>query len=491
MLHGRAVIDLHNARTHRDEKIVHDNMLTNWISDYMRPPAFLQTCIGDPASASARTWGGISPTVVLGGLMMFGSQLSNDATDYLFPRPSVAKMIAHGNREAYSGTDLSRGSFNAAQSSQSASSLTQVWDFTQEQGNGTIASLGLCHNLMGKIGSGQDTDSENNSTGKVNLYNNSVNAQDGFILGATAALTPVSSRYYSMYINKVTGYCYTMTVYNGKIVTKKKKLPLGERLNLLDETVPTNVPPYLSNLTSAETITEVDVSSHLGNTSSGAAWVDAVNGILYLLDLSSAWTSGSKTLVAFNIEAGTFTTSTVTNNTGVQLGVIPNTYYTGIFAISEGLLYIPRYNSKEIYYINLADNTDCGKVQYNDGTDFTIDINFAIGKCLFLKWGSMLMCSDQLYRSADTYTYPAKLIDAKKAYHLNLVAPSTMSGGITNVACQFPARLIVANCSAGGNDIIVTQPMYGLATKNNLESAVTKTADMTMRVTYTVTDQAE
>lgn len=489
MLHGKAVIELHNMRTHQSKRIVHHNMLTNWASDYMKPPAFLHTMIGDPASASSRTWGGISPTIALGGLMMFGSQLSSDATDYLFPRPSVAKMIAHGNREAYSGTDVSRGSFNAAQSSQSAGNLTQVWDFTQEQGNGTIASLGLCHNLMGKIGSGQDVDSENDSTGKVNLYSN--NAQDGYILGATAALTPVSGRYYSMYINKVTGYCYTMTLNNGKITTKKKKLPLGERLNLLDETIPTNIPPYLSNLTSAETITEVDVSSHLGNTNAGAAWVDAVNGVLYLLDLRSAWTSGSKTLVAFDIEAGTFTTSTVTNNTGVQLGVAPYGYETGCFAISGGLLYIPRYNSKEVYYINLADNTDCGKVQYNDGTDFNIGNNFAMSKCLFLQWGSMLMCSDQLYRDVDTYTYPAKLIDAKKAYHLNLVAPSTMSGGITNVACQFPARLIVANCAAGGNNVITTQPIYGLATKNNLESAVTKTADMTMRVTYTVTDQAE
>ena len=483
MLHGKAVIELHNTRTHQSKRIVHHNMLTNWVRDYLKPASFLQTMIGDPASINTRSWGGVSPSIMLGGLLMFGSALSNDADDYLFPKPSVAKMIAHGNREAYSGADLLRGSFNAAQSSQSAGNLTQVWDFTQEQGNGTIASLGLCHNLMGKIGSGQDINSEDNSTGKVNLYANL--AQDGYIVNATAGFTPASGDYYAVYINKITGDAYAVTLHNGKITTKKRKFPLGERLNLLEETVPLSLPPAYASITSAETITEVDVSSVLGSTSAAACWLDADNGILYILDLRTAWSSGAKTLLAYDIEAGTYTTSSVTNNTGVQLGVAPNAFYVGMIAVVDGFLYVPRYNSKEIYFIKLSDNTDCGKVVYNDGTDLMLSDNFSIGKTVFLKTGSMLLMSSQLWRNEDTYTACAKLIDARKAYHINLVAPSTQSDNISTTCGAIGARNIL-----GGNDVIVTQPLFCLATKNNLESAVTKTADMTMRVTYTVTDSA-
>jgi len=489
MFHGKAVIELHNTRTHQSKRIVHHNMLTNWTRDYLKPPAFLHTMIGDASSINVRSWGGISPTIMLGGLLMFGSALSNDADDYLFPKPSVAKMIAHGNREAYSGADLTRGSFNAAQSSQTPGTLTQVWDFTQEQGNGTIASLGLCHNLMGKIGSGQDMNSEDSSTGKVNLYNNA--AQDGYIMNGTAAFSPVSNRPYAVYINKITGDAYSVTLYNGKITTKKRKFPLGERLNLLEETILPSVPGTYSTLTSKETITEVDVTAQLGNTSAAACWIDADNGIAYFLDLLTAWSSGAKTLLAFDIEDGTFTTSTVTNNTGVQLGVTPNTFYCGMIAVVDGFLYVPRYNSKEIYFINLSDNTDCGKVKYNDDTDLLLADNFAMGRTVFLKTGSLLLCSTQLYRSADTYTNAAKLIDGKKAYHINLVAPSTMTSGITNTACNYAARNILCYGAAGGNDVAASQSLLALATKNNLESAVTKTADMTMRVTYTVTDAAE
>ena len=270
-----------------------------------------------------------------------------------------------------------------------------------------------------------------------------------------------------------------------KISDEIKKCVHFRRLNLLEETVPPEVPPSYASITSAETITEVDASSVLGSTDAAACWLDADNGILYILDLRTAWSSGAKTLLAFDIEAGTYTTSNVTNNTGVQLGVAPNTFYVGMIAVVDGFLYLPRYNSKEIYFVNLSDNTDCGKVKFNDDTDLLLSDNFSIGKTVFLKTGSMLLMSSQLWRSEDTYTACAKLIDARKAYHINLVAPSTQSNDISNTCGAIGARNILY---ARGNDVIVTQPLFCLATKNNLESAVTKTADMTMRVTYTVTD---
>ena len=76
MLHGKAVIELHNTRTHQSKRIVHHNMLTNWVRDYLKPASFLQTMIGDPAAIHARSWGGVSPSIMLGGLLMFGSTLN-------------------------------------------------------------------------------------------------------------------------------------------------------------------------------------------------------------------------------------------------------------------------------------------------------------------------------------------------------------------------------------------------------------------------------
>ena len=146
MLHGRAIIDLHNTRTHKDERIVHDNMLTNWIRDSIKPWTIHR--LGRPAVET------LGYDDIFGGLMMFQSALSNDADDYLFPSPHVNKMIAHGNNQTYSGTDLTRGSYNESQSSGDDGSITKVWDFTQEQGNGTIASLGLCSIRFAICGNG-------------------------------------------------------------------------------------------------------------------------------------------------------------------------------------------------------------------------------------------------------------------------------------------------------------------------------------------------
>jgi hypothetical protein len=93
------------------------------------------------------------------GVILFEDEVTNNADDYCFP--AANKMIAHGDDQAYSGSDLTRGSFNTELSSSSKTEMVSVWDWTQERGNGTISALGLCNRWSGGIGSGQATPDEN------------------------------------------------------------------------------------------------------------------------------------------------------------------------------------------------------------------------------------------------------------------------------------------------------------------------------------------
>lgn len=466
MLHGKAIIDLHNTRTHRDERIVHDNMLTNWIRDVVKPRSIY--LLGRPSIDT------LTASDIFRGLMMFRNQLSNDPDDYLFPSPNINPCVAHADNTAYSGTDATRGSFNESQSSWVDGTITSVWDFTQEQGNGTIASLGLCSLGFAQAGNGSKNPVQKYERG---TYQRIFGNYRSTISGSAS----VGWRFY----DGTRGTAFVITVNSG--VVNLVEVPAHwSKINPIIGGHTTTLTFYTPSNTVVETY---DLSSAIG-TSDPYGFVSD-DGKFYVF--SRSWSSGTtKTIVVFDLAARTYTTQTVTNNTGVSIA--PSQPFLGMqkFVIHEGIMYVP--TSGGLVYINLSDNTDCGIVKAPNGVD-----DISISAITPTKFGNMVLVSsrgDFLTNQSDMGN--VYIVHKGESWwfgwgEINMVAYQSTNGilqaGQSVSKILFAQGGLAANSSNNYGDSWMEVPC--LTTKNNLESAVTKTADMTMRVTYTVTDQAE
>lgn len=141
---GSATIELTNADGSK-EIIKHDNMITNAVNDL---------CVsqrGEMATILKMVNQGDNyAQTMFGGLLLFDAELNSDPSDYVIPS---TKITGYASQNAYTGLDLARGSFNGAEGGvQEDGSYKFVWDFGTSQGNGTIKSLALCPNIMGRIG---------------------------------------------------------------------------------------------------------------------------------------------------------------------------------------------------------------------------------------------------------------------------------------------------------------------------------------------------
>lgn len=467
MLHGKTTIDLYNVKTHRSERIVHKNMLTNWIKD-----SFVL-----PSINLSRPYYGLTREDFFGGLMMFAQALSNDADDYWFPNPTN-RMTAHADMSTYSGSDLSRGSFNSSISTSEPGTITNVWDFVQEQGNGTIASLGLCMPDFAKIGSGQETPAEATEVGRV----------AGLPRQAMINSNVTGHHIFDGTNNKI----YVYSVSSG-VVTITEKIgagygnynPVRGRIVFITSQTYVNEASLDSNGTTTRT---VDLSGVLGSVSKvGIATDDGTH--IYLIALNSNWASGARTLVRLNLADGTYTTQQVTNSTGSTIAQASSDLI-GTIAVYNGYFYASTTGNK-VVYIKLTDNSDHGTVKLPNGTEIqstgtvtNLTPFSIIGNALCFFTATTFSAVAAIYTS-DCFT-----IYGGAALYINISNFNTASSSSYGIFQNINKAWGEAECQNRSVNIY-SGMIPSLSTKNNLEAAVTKTADMTMRVTYTVTDQAE
>ena len=475
MIHGRAVIDLHNTKTHRDERIVHDNMLTNWIRDSAKPLSPWLT--GLPTSLNYNS------ANLFGGLMMFEHALSNDADDYLFPAFDVNKMIAHADNNVYGGIDLTRGSFNSGQSSAVDGTITRVWDFTQEQGNGNIASLGLCPASFARIGSGHIYDIAQNATECADFYSGAFAKRQMF------SNNPYPTDTYCSYFNKDDNRFYFASISAGVLTVNSCNAPLWN----INATVQNNAASSYLNFSNAADTKTHDISSIVGSINAANAYCTN-DGKMYIVPNGTLSDGSSRTIVIYDVKTDTYTTQTLTNNTGAAIRFAAISNYRQMsrgFVVSDGVLYAATVGST-LAWIDLSDNTNCGitktptedanlTVYFSDNQGYSIDV-----------WGDMVVCtvaSGFFFTSAEAKRY---VIRKGKSRRLSLFrySQSQYIDGHDIGHDLNKSVVILSNYSNNSSAENTGHYLYApaLATKNNLESAVTKTADMTMRVTYTVTD---
>lgn len=453
MLHGHTKIELTNVKTGEKKSVEHDNYMTNWLRDVLTPDIYGNNILAtDPISNRPE----FSKAMLFGGVVLFEDELSSgDADDYLFPLNN--KMIAHGCNEAYAGADLTMGSFNSGLSVISDNEATFIWDFTQERGNGTISALGLTNIYGGKAGSGHGKNSADMNV-PLSLLKKTVWEQTGGINYKRAFFDRANNRAYFINIDALNNgkINYFEAPYNNTEYNPITGIMSWNRVGLYSGTGK-----------------EIDVSQYFSSFPAFTVY----NGKMYMCE-SSNWTGGNRTFVVFDFAAGTLTTQTVTNATGKTLLASGGGH---VFEIWNNRIYFVSSDSRRVY-IDLTDNTDCGIVKNPDNEEIVSTGEFCSmwGDLFFGTSGAINENNTQLWCMTDKDHASRRNVSGLFLTN-NYTGPSPEFGG--NKAVGYYTQVYAYT------SVVIHNAIYNfmaLQTKNNLDSPVTKTSDMTMRVTYTI-----
>lgn len=485
-LHGHTTIDLHNVRTGKYERVEHDNMFTDALEDVVNDHGQYQLSpIGEYASSdgyySSRGAGVLKS--LLGGVMLFDSEIPTNRKTL----PAGVKMTANGAKDVANSTSCPElGSYNAAESSQSKNSATFVYDFSTSQGNGNIASVALTSWLGGYIGYGNASNTRvgtqpiayfnanGNRRGKyLGAFNTNKNRK-GVLLHKENKIYMLSGGYGWGYPSGTT----SLTLYEIDFPSTEVDVFANYAFTL-----------YLTNDNWSYTqATPITIEALAGYTYSAITYKD----FYYLYPCSNTLAAGA-TFKIYKIDTRdcSVTTFTITNTSGEVLTNLGHPWENSISSSSISSKYYHPYMIDEAHMAFRGNSTGT-LYSCNLSTSVFVSLGITIAKSPIIpinEDGTLLLSE----ATTTSYTQELNIVDTVNGttYPVNgrLNASNDRNGAVPTMFTNGVfANQIFCTYHNGNNEEVYSfpNPLY-LATINNLDSPVTKTADKTMKVTYTIT----
>lgn len=534
--HGHTKIELYNVKTGEDKVIEKHNIFTNYLHDIMQilptPKMTNWMMCGKGSNRyGAVQWGNHNNTngnrrritdVLCGGILCLENEHAESADNYLLTKDDV--VTARGSCISNSTKDLTLGSYNEELEKSTDTSKTMVWDFSQTQGNGTISTIGLTSIGMGLCGLGgfptNQTHSSTDPFGDVTLAKEYIFGMTGMYDDDYPTSDPCRNTplYYSMEKNVLVSYAgYTSST---KILDLRYFYLDSDKINpmgLGSATCDTqsNRPSLLYGVDNSTRYSKTkrvqfDLSSYSFKGASYGNISITNDGYMYFCPHNTyQWTEGSAlTFVKIDLMNQKIVgTCEITNTSGVKLELsrsqyIDKTSFAGgnelTYAcnIVNGYMLFRTYDSPyRTFAINLENSTDIKEILKEDGT------GYSIGRC------EMDFSGHKLFQSnGDNANYPLYMVDVH-----NGVAKCVRTGTVykeympstTTSSERYPLRMLTSDSKTmnvwaltGSTSsgyyryenwgIYVTYKQDTLSTINVLDEPVIKTADMTMRITYTI-----
>ena len=489
-LKGSATIELINADGSK-EIIKHDNMITNAVNDICMSQR------GEMASILKIVSNGDSYAQALfGGLLLFDETLNNDPDDYFIP---TTKITGYASQDAYAGLDTARGSFNQSEGGvQEDGSYKFVWDFSTSQANGTIKSLALCPNMMGKIGASNFTIWDE----RKNFYiTNDLTAPfDSYGRMLTDSGTTAGISNYNFNIVAVVGdiayaieqnniyleseYSSRHVLNNGGVL-RLYKFKLGATsISLADKVCRARYLGYDDVTLPSEFISVLYTSSNEYCLSYFFDYDTSTLTVFPCYKKSSIAVNGTTKYVDIDLKNMSTTLYTFTNNTAGAIPVFGRTHNNGqcytLFVCKDYIVNISLVNSKyKMYITKRSDNTQVIEVY---GRSEWSNPNLIYFRPLFVHNNILII---QVYFNSDS-SYSFYILDMSTG-HIKGTNASDLS--IDNMV-DIGHKTVYARCISYASYRLTVNPFI-LTTKNNLDSPVTKTASQTMKITYTLSEVAE
>lgn len=460
MLKGETIIELTDVRTGEVEMHKDTNMVTNALDIVLN--TLSSVWLVDRFAACTKDKNYPLYNHLLGGVVLFPEALEENANNIWCPYTVDATGFA--SNKVNSGDDRRRGNLNVNESmpvldeSGKAIGYKYVWDFATSQANGVIASVCLTHPTAGYNWYGcKDSPTDQRFVKYADLGG----------LGALQTSTQNSHWHYPVrcfFADLETGYIYSWTD-DGKIIKMRSypspKMGIAET-PIFVEADPDNLFTDAFDISTTEfwTFNQSRQFLRLSDTE--------------IIGISTNGSASSPTTVKWikiNVRTGTITEG----SWSIQA---PLCRSYGCVAISNGHMMWVSNDRKSVYKINLDNITNVSQILYTE--DGVIDV-------------------------ADNYTsltaLPNGVVLGSNFYILNDVLVPTVrfgdyQGNYLNFSTGFWANCYYyfwhwyrVNSNYGNVAALYVglMPQY-LATINNLQSPVTKTADKTMKITYTITE---
>lgn len=208
MIHGQTKIELYNPTTrikkvYKDENTFQGANIAKWLNP-------MGDCCASQFQTSSNSRNFISNPwkYMVGGLLLFRDAITPPA-EFM---PAGNKMIGKGaNGVENLANPPELGSYNSVESSASASAITQVWDFTTNQGNGSIGCVCLTSKEGGMVGYGNPS-KECRSSGYYGFFGRYNDTYNGNAEDYNAAKGVLADK-----------YRYLMTITNGVLTVEEYK----------------------------------------------------------------------------------------------------------------------------------------------------------------------------------------------------------------------------------------------------------------------------
>ena len=490
-LKGSATIELTNADG-TIEVVKHDNMITNAPKDLLKsyrgemPPLF-NIVSNNESYAKA----------VFGGVLLFDEILNDDPDDYFIPS---TKITGYASQNGYAGTDTYRGSYNGTESGvQADGSYKFVWDFSTSQANGTIQSLALCPNLMGRIGATAKLDTSVSLSNSIFTPTHTPFDNNGYMRNSYVAGI---NHYYIEIVAIHNGIAYAVDEQNVACGGSSSIKSNGGVLKLYKFKVGMSEISIIENVCMATYIGVDDVtlpSTFISGLSTSTANADAVafnyikstnKLIAFPCYTSGVGAAGAKVKYIEVDLANNYaiTSYEFTNNAGYNIsaespgtfGTSPRSY--GIY-INNDYIVTNCYNGsvRKLYVTKRSDNTDIKEVKFSDTQGFSFANNYYFTP--FYSSNRILIFRTHHFSS-----------DTARWYILDMQTGIVRVTNFNNTNNMKTYEFDNNVCYISGGPYLTLKTVinpFVITTKNNLDTPVTKTASQTMKITYTLSEVAD
>lgn len=462
---GYTKIELTNVHTGEKEVVEKHNIVTNNLSEMYK--TFL---LGD----SNQYFNATDPLYDrgMGGIILFSNQLTEDANKYGMIFNSADDIVGCAGNFVNTSSDKQLGSRNKTESKILDNGYKYVWDFGTSQANGTISAVGLTNSIAcSKSGLAYATpypvDNPTRDNGGKFLH--------AYGLGQYKFSNIVSYNFDNntfVAVNLVSATEAKFTVYKIDINTQY--------------ILPANT---IAGSKKILKLSETNVTMPAGLNINNGNILDGFDGYYYYVE----HTNNNKLKLArisktnFTYDS-TYGLKDITYESNLLLVLTTNNISTSD-KIANGYLYTRANNkSRAFYKIKLSDPT-----KY---TDITIPDNYynstyssymvSNGKCIYV-CGNIIFPDDSI-RHYNYYDFSAATDNPSTYYYF--VCSSKM--GYSDYILISPDSSKFVTIPHSGNyyytSIGIGYFFNSLSTINNLSSPVVKTADKTMKITYTLTE---
>lgn len=149
MLIGKSVIELTDVHTGQVEKYEDSNLVTEAVSDVLN--ANIMGVLYDSTAfnnSNGENWMLPLNKNIMGGILLYQNEIE-EREDNIYA-PLTNPLIGYASDDANNTTDIRRGSRNLTESKVVDGGYRFVWDFATSQANGTISAICLSNTLAGK-----------------------------------------------------------------------------------------------------------------------------------------------------------------------------------------------------------------------------------------------------------------------------------------------------------------------------------------------------